>query len=34
MELQVAEGIRVAMPAGGIAVCGFQHGLRQLARLI
>jgi probable phosphoglycerate mutase len=34
MELPVAEGIRVAMPAGGIAVCGFQHGLRQLARLI
>lgn len=34
MKLPVAEGIRVAMPAGGIAVCGFEHGSRQLARLI
>jgi broad specificity phosphatase PhoE len=34
MKLPVAEGVRVAMPAGGIAVCGFEHGQRQLARLI
>ncbi len=34
MKLPVAEGVRVAMPAGGIAVCGFEHEQRQLARLI
>ena len=26
MKLPVAEGIRVAMPTGGIALCGFEHG--------
>jgi broad specificity phosphatase PhoE len=34
MKLPVAEGLRVAMPTGGIAVCGFEHESRQLARLI
>ncbi len=33
LELAVGEGIRVAMHAGGLAVCGFEHGVRQLARL-
>ncbi len=33
LELAVGEGIRVAMHAGGLAVCGFEHGVRQLAHL-
>ena len=33
LELPVGEGIRVAMHAGGLAVCGFEHGVRQLARV-
>ncbi|MCW2518947.1 MAG: Acid phosphatase [Mycobacterium sp.] len=33
MELPVSEGIRVSMAAASIAVCGFEHGVRQLAAL-
>ncbi|MBV9351979.1 MAG: acid phosphatase [Mycobacterium sp.] len=33
VELPVVEGLRFAMHAGGLAVCGFEHGVRQLARL-
>ena len=33
LELPVREGLRFAMHAGAIAVCGFEHQVRQLARL-
>ena len=33
LELPVGEGLRFAMHAGGLAVCGFEHGVRQLERL-
>jgi probable phosphoglycerate mutase len=33
VELPVGDGLRFAMHAGGLAVCGFEHGARQLARL-
>jgi broad specificity phosphatase PhoE len=32
-EQPVYEGIRFAMPAVSIAVCGFEHGVRQLSAL-
>lgn len=32
-ELPVGEGIRLAMVAGAIAVCGFEHGIRQISAL-
>lgn len=33
IEKPVYEGIRFSMPAGSVAVCGFEHGVRQLAGL-
>ena len=33
MELPIAEGIRVSMAAASAAVCGFEHGVRQIAAL-
>jgi broad specificity phosphatase PhoE len=33
IELPVSEGIRFAMPAASIAVCGFEHGFRQISAL-
>jgi broad specificity phosphatase PhoE len=33
LELTLAEGLRFAMTAGSAAVCGFEHGVRQLAAL-
>jgi broad specificity phosphatase PhoE len=33
VELEVSEGIRFAMVAASIAVCGFEHGVRQLSAL-
>jgi probable phosphoglycerate mutase len=33
IELPLPEGVRFAMPAASIAVCGFEHGLRQLRAL-
>ena len=33
VELDVSEGIRFAMVAASIAVCGFEHGMRQLSAL-
>jgi probable phosphoglycerate mutase len=33
VELPLPEGARVAMPAASVAVCGFEHGVRQLAAL-
>jgi broad specificity phosphatase PhoE len=33
IELPVTEGIRLAMVAGAIAVCGFEHGVRQVSAL-
>ncbi|ANI38742.1 acid phosphatase [Mycolicibacterium vaccae 95051] len=33
VEQPVYEGIRFAMPAASIAVCGFEHGVRQLCAL-
>jgi probable phosphoglycerate mutase len=33
MELPIAEGIRVSMAAASIAVCGFEHGIRQIVAL-
>lgn len=33
VEQPVYEGIRFAMPAASIAVCGFEHGVRQLSAL-
>ncbi|MEW5808686.1 MAG: acid phosphatase [Actinomycetota bacterium] len=33
IEQPVYEGIRFAMPAVSIAVCGFEHGVRQLSSL-
>jgi probable phosphoglycerate mutase len=33
LELPLAEGARFAMTAASIAVCGFEHGVRQLAAL-
>ena len=32
-ELPVSEGIRFAMVAASIAVCGFEHGVRQISAL-
>ncbi|WP_040801343.1 acid phosphatase [Nocardia higoensis] len=33
MELPVAQGIRLSMVPASIAVCGFEHGVRQIAAL-
>lgn len=33
IELPVAQGIRLAMVPAGIAVCGFEHGVRQVSAL-
>jgi broad specificity phosphatase PhoE len=33
IELPLSEGIRFAMVAASIAVCGFEHGMRQLSAL-
>jgi broad specificity phosphatase PhoE len=33
IELPVSDGIRLAMVAGAIAVCGFEHGVRQISAL-
>jgi broad specificity phosphatase PhoE len=33
IELPLSEGIRVSMAAASIAVCGFEHGVRQLTAL-
>jgi probable phosphoglycerate mutase len=33
MELPISEGIRVSMAAASIAVCGFEHGVRQISAL-
>ena len=33
IEQPVYEGIRFAMPAASIAICGFEHGVRQLNAL-
>ncbi|MGH3676673.1 MAG: acid phosphatase [Mycobacterium sp.] len=33
IELPLSEGIRFAMIAASIAVCGFEHGMRQLSAL-
>jgi broad specificity phosphatase PhoE len=33
MELPVVEGIRVSMVAASIAVCGYEHGFRQISAL-
>jgi probable phosphoglycerate mutase len=33
MELPISEGIRVSMAAASIAVCAFEHGVRQIAAL-
>jgi broad specificity phosphatase PhoE len=33
LELPLVEGSRFAMVAGSIAVCGFEHGIRQLSVL-
>ncbi len=33
LELPLAEGARFGMTAASIAVCGFEHGVRQLAAL-
>ncbi len=33
IELPLSEGIRFAMAAASIAVCGFEHGARQLSAL-
>jgi broad specificity phosphatase PhoE len=33
MELPISEGIRVSMSAASIAVCGFEHGVRQISAL-
>ncbi|MGH3583770.1 MAG: acid phosphatase [Mycobacterium sp.] len=33
IELPVSEGIRLSMAAASIAVCGFEHGVRQITAL-
>ena len=33
IEQPVYEGVRFAMPAASMAVCGFEHGVRQLSAL-
>jgi broad specificity phosphatase PhoE len=33
IDLPVSEGIRLSMVAAGIAVCGFEHGIRQIGAL-
>ena len=33
VELPVAQGIRMSMAPASIAVCGFEHGVRQIAAL-
>ena len=33
IEQPVYEGIRFAMPAASLAVCGFEHGVRQISAL-
>ncbi len=33
LELPLTEGIRFGMAPASVAVCGFEHGIRQLARL-
>jgi broad specificity phosphatase PhoE len=34
LELPLFEGIRFGMVAGSVAVCGFEHGMRQLGALL
>jgi broad specificity phosphatase PhoE len=33
LELPLAEGLRFSMAAGSVAVCGFEHAMRQLVAL-
>jgi broad specificity phosphatase PhoE len=33
VELEITDGIRFAMVAASIAVCGFEHGVRQISAL-
>jgi broad specificity phosphatase PhoE len=33
VELEISEGVRFAMAAASIAVCGFEHGVRQISAL-
>lgn len=33
LELPLADGARLAMPPASVAVCGFEHGVRQLIAL-
>jgi probable phosphoglycerate mutase len=33
VEMEISEGVRFAMVAASIAVCGFEHGVRQLSAL-
>ncbi len=33
LELPLREGLRFAMPAASVAVCGFEHGVHQLTAL-
>jgi probable phosphoglycerate mutase len=33
IELPLYEGIRFAMAAASIAICGFEHGVRQITGL-
>jgi broad specificity phosphatase PhoE len=33
VQMPLVEGSRFAMPAGSVAICGFEHGIRQLAAL-
>ena len=33
IELPLSEGIRVSMAAASVAVCGFEHGVRQISAL-
>ena len=33
VELSISEGVRFAMVAASIAVCGFEHGVRQISAL-
>jgi broad specificity phosphatase PhoE len=33
VELEISAGIRFAMVAASIAVCGFEHGVRQISAL-
>ena len=33
IELPLSEGIRVSMAAASVAICGFEHGVRQISAL-